>query len=327
MPDEMRPLYLISGTDAAKIEATRSRLRARAEREGGDGSLVVFEPGEGRGAPDHEALLAAIPAMSLMGTRRYLLADGVEKWRDKQLGAVADAVSGELPPDLTLVLIARAKAPAKLLKAVKAAKGEIHAFEAPKARDMPRLLVGDAQRLGFKLDPDAARLLVERMGAEPLRLRNELERLALWAGPGGQVTAADLEEMIADTSEAAVWTLSDAVVEGDARTALRVGEQLIEQGENVTGLIYGLASRLRAACAAAAMLEEGMSPREVEGQLKMHPYAAKQLVARLRDTDVTNLRLASEAFAQLERWCRGDADYGDELAFTLALRRATGAAA
>jgi DNA polymerase III subunit delta len=327
MPDEMRPLYLISGTDASKIEATRSRLRARAEREGGDGSLVVFEPGEGRGAPDHEALLAAIPAMSLMGTRRYLLADGVEKWRDKQLAVVADAVSGELPPDLTLVLIARAKAPAKLLKAVKSAKGEIHAFEAPKARDMPRLLVGDAQRLGFKLDPNAARLLVERMGAEPLRLRNELERLALWAGPGGQVTATDLEEMIADTSEAAVWTLSDAVVEGDARTALRIGEQLIEQGENVNGLIYGLASRLRAACAAAAMLEEGMAPREVEGQLKMHPYAAKQLVARLRDTDVTKLRLASEALADLERWCRGDADYGDDLAFTLALRRATGAAA
>src|SRR6185312_12780396 len=320
MPDEMHPLYLISGTDGAKIEATRSRLRARAEREGGDGALEVFEPSEGRGAPDHEALLAAIPAMSLMGTRRYLLADGVEKWRDKQQAAVAAAIGGALPPDLTLVLISRAKAPAKLLKAVKAAKGEVHAFEAPKAKEMPRVLVGDAQRLGFKLEPAAARLLVERMGAGPLRLRNELERLALWAGEDGQVSAADLEEMIADTSEAAVWTLSDAVVEGDARTALQVGEQLIEQGENVTGLIYGLASRLRSACAAAAMLEEGMPPREVESSLKMHPYAAKQLVARLRNADLNDLRLATETLAQLERWCRGDADYGDELAFTLALR-------
>jgi DNA polymerase-3 subunit delta len=327
MPDEMRPLYLISGTDGAKIDATRSRLRARAEREGGDGALEVFEPSEGRGAPDHEALLVAIPAMSLMGTRRYLLADSVEKWRDKQQAAVAEAIGAALPPDLTLVLIARAKAPTKLLKAVKAAKGEVHNFEAPKARDMPRVLVGDAQRLGFKLDPAAARLLVERMGPESLRLRNELERLALWAGDSGQVTAADIEEMIADTSEAAVWTLSDAVVEGDARTALRVGEQLIEQGENITGLVYGLASRLRAACAAAAMLEEGMPPREVESQLKMHPYAAKQLVARLGSVDLTDLRMATETLAQLERWCRGDADYGDELALTLALRRATGTAA
>ena len=319
----MRALYLIAGTDTAKIDATRARLRARAEREAGADALAVFEPGEGRGMPDHEALLAAIPAMSLMESRRYLLADGVERWRDRQLDPVVAAI-GELPPDLTLVLIARAKAPAKLAKAVKAAKGELHDFEAPKAREMPRVLVADAQRLGFRLEPTAARLLVDRMGASQLRLQHELERLALWAGEGGEVTVSDLEAMIADTSEAAVWSLSDALLERDAATALRIGERLIEQGENVTGLIYGLASRLRGACAAAAQLEEGVPPKQVESSLKMHPYAAKQLVGRLRDADLADLRMATEALADLELWCRGGADYGDELALTLALRRAAG---
>src|SRR5690348_453044 len=136
----MQPLYLISGTDGAKIDATRARLRARAEREAGVDALAVFEPGDGRSMPDHEQLLAAIPALSLTQSRRYLLADGVEKWRDKQLDAVSAAVA-VLPPDLTLVLIARAKAPAKLSKAVKAAGGEVHHFEAPKARELPRQLV------------------------------------------------------------------------------------------------------------------------------------------------------------------------------------------
>jgi DNA polymerase-3 subunit delta len=326
MASEMKPLYLIAGTDGAKIDATRARLRARAEREAGSAALEVFEPGEGKGMPDHEALLAAIPAMSLMGTRRYLLADGIERWRDKQLEPVLAAL-GELPPDLTLVLICRDKAAAKLVKAVKAAQGEVHEFEAPKAREMPRVLVGEAQRLGFRLDPAAARMLVERMGSSPQRLRNELERLALWAGQGGEVSAADLQEMIADTSEAAVWSLSDALIEGDAAAALRLGERLIGQGENVTGLIYGLASRLRGACAAAAQLEEGIPPKQVESSLKMHPYAAKQLVRRLQGTDLANLRQAMETLADLELWCRGGADYGDELALTLALRRAAAGAA
>jgi DNA polymerase-3 subunit delta len=326
MADEMQPLYLIAGGDGAKIDATRARLRARAEREGGSAALEVFEPGEGRGMPDHEALLASIPAMSLMDSRRYLLADGIERWREKQLGPVLDAL-GELPPDLTLVLICRDKPPAKLVKAVKAAQGEVHEFEAPKAREMPRVLVGEAQRLGFRLDPAAARMLVERMGANPVRLRTELERLALWAGEGGEVGVSDLAEMIADTSEAAVWSLSDALIEGDAAAALRIGEQLIGQGENVTGLIYGLASRLRGACAAAAQLEEGIPPGQVESSLKMHPYAAKQLVRRLGDTDLASLRAATETLADLELWCRGGADYGDELAFTLALRRAAAGAA
>jgi DNA polymerase III subunit delta len=323
--EEMRALYLIAGTDGAKIDATRSRLRARAEREAGAAALEVFEPGEGRGMPDHEALLTAIPAMSLIDSRRYLLADGVERWRDRQLEAVATAI-GELPPDLTVVLIARAKAPVKLAKAVKAAGGEIHEFEAPKAREMPRLLVAEAQRLGFRLEPVAARMLVDRMGANPVRLHHELERLALWAGEGGEVSVADLGAMIADTSEAAVWSLSDALLERDAAGALRIGERLIDQGENVTGLIYGLASRLRGACAAAGHLAEGIPPKQVESSLKMHPYAARQLVAKLRDADVADLRMATEALAELELWCRGGADYGDELALTLALRRAAGVA-
>jgi len=326
MAAEMQSLYLIAGTDGAKIDATRARLRARAERESGSAALEVFEPGEGRGMPDQEALLAAIPAMSLMGTRRYLLADGVERWRDKQLEPVLAALA-DLPPDLTLVLICRDKPAAKLAKAVKSAKGEIHEFEAPKAREMPRVLVAEAQRLDYRLDPGAARMLVERMGSNPMRLHNELERLALWAGSGGQVSVADLEEMITDTSEAAVWSLSDALIEGDAATALRIGERLIGQGENVTGLIYGLASRLRGACAAAAQLEEGIPPQQVESALKMHPYAAKQLVRRLKDANLGDLRLATETLADLELWCRGGADYGDELALTIALRRAAAGAA
>jgi DNA polymerase III subunit delta len=323
MAEEMRSLYLIAGTDGAKIDATRSRLRARAEREGGAASLRIFEPREGRGAPDHEALLGAIPAMSLTESRRYLLADGVEQWRDRQLEAVAAAL-GELPPDLSLVLIARAKAPAKLVKAVEAAQGEVHEFEAPKARDMPRALVADAKRLGFQLDPAAARMLVERMGANPQRLGHELERLALWAGEGGEVGADDLDAMIADTSEAAVWALSDALLERDAAAALTIAERLISQGENVTGLIYGLASRLRKACAAAAMLDEGVPAKQVESGLGMHPYAAKQLVRRLGGVEVGELREATVALADLEVWCRGGADYGDELALTLAVRSASG---
>jgi DNA polymerase-3 subunit delta len=250
----------------------------------------------------------------------------VDRWRDRQLSAVADAI-GTLPPDLTVVLIARAKAPAKLAKAVKAAAGEIHEFEAPKPREMPRILIGDAKRLGFSLDPAAARILVDRMGVSPVRLRNELERLALWAGEEGAVSAADLEAMVSDTSEAAVWALSDAMLERNPAKAASLAERLISQGENVTGLIYGLASRLRKACIAAAQLEQGIPAKQVESGLGMHPYAAKQLVGRLGGTNLAQLQQATATLADLEVWCRGGADYGDELALTLAVRKAAGAPA
>jgi DNA polymerase-3 subunit delta len=287
MAEELRALYLIAGSDGAKIDASRARLRARAESEGGAGALEVFEAAEGRGVPDHEALLRAIPTMSLTGTRRYLLADGIERWRDRQLDAISAALKG-LPPDLTLVLISRGDAPEKLVRAVTDAGGEIHSFAAPSARAMPKALIAEAARLGFRLDPDAARALVERMGAGPVRLGNELRRLALWAGEGGEVSLDDLDAMVADSSEAIVWSLADALERRDQAGALSVAERLVAQGENVTGMTYALASRIR----------------------------------RSRDSEL-RARL-TEALADLEVWCRGGADYGDDLALTLALRRATG---
>jgi DNA polymerase-3 subunit delta len=326
MTEQMRPAYLVTGTDGAKIDAARARLRARAEAEGGEAALEVFEAAEGRGAPDADALLASIPLMSLAISRRYLLVDGAERWRDAQQVQVAEAVSS-LPPDLTVVLIARGKPPAKLAEAVKKAGGEVLSYDAPRPRDMPRFLTAEAKRRGFRLDSGAARMLVNRMGTEPVRLGHELDRLALWAGEGGEVDAADLEAMIADTSETAAWALADAVLERDSERAVLISERLLVQGENVTGLIYMVAGRLRKAYAALEQLERGASAKEVESALGMHPYAAKQLVARLRNISLDEVRDAIEALADLEVWCRGGADYGDELALTLAVRTAAGAEA
>jgi DNA polymerase III subunit delta len=321
MADQMLPAYLIAGSDESKIDATRRRLRVRAEAEGGAAALEVFEPSEGRGAPDAAALLAAIPTMSLTCSQRYLLVDGVERWRKADQEAVIAALAG-LPPDLSIVFIAHGKVPAPLAKAVRGAGGEVLEFEAPRARDLPRTLVADAEKRGFRLAPDAARLLVLHMGANPVRLVRELDRLALWAGPGGEVGLSDLEAMVADTSEAAVWSLSDAVIERDRASALAIAERLVSQGENVTGLVYGIASRLRKAHAAASALERGESAAKVERSMEMHPYAAKQLVSRAAATTTEDLRRAIAALADLEVWCRGGADYGDELALSLALRRA-----
>ena len=69
--------------------------------------------------------------------------------------------------------------------------------------------------------------------------------------------------MVADTSEAAVWSLSDALLERDPAAALAVAERLIAQGENVTGLIYG-SPRGCAAPARRRPARGGVPPKQVE---------------------------------------------------------------
>jgi DNA polymerase III subunit delta len=324
----IKPAYLIAGTDLAKIGAALTRLRARAEREGGVGALETFvaEPG-GTTGPDPNALVAALQTMCLTTERRYLLADGVECWTAKRAEPLIEAMAS-LPPELTLVLVARerppkARAPKGLAEAVKKAGGEVLGYASPKARDLPGWLLSEAKRRQFDLDRDAAALLVERLGESTVRLSNELDRLALWAAPGERVVRSDLEAMISDTSEEVAWALSDALVERDRAAALGAAERLAGQGESVTGLVYQAAKRLREANIALEALESGRRSKEVEKELPMHPYAAKMLLRRLRDASSDELRAGTCAIADLEWWTRGGSDYPEPVALTLALRRAT----
>ena len=319
----MKPAYLIAGTDEAKIARARGRLRERAEREGGPGALELIEAGEGRRSPDVDVLQASLSSMSLIAGRRYLLVDGVETWGKADAARATDCVS-QIPEDTTLSLVAHGKAPAGLAKAVESAGGEVLSFDAPRERDLPKQLVADARELGFELDPGAARLLVERLGTRPVRLRTELERLALWAGGAGRVDAADLEAMIADTSEEAIWALADAVVAGDEAEAVRIAERLVSQGDALPRIVYALAPRLRQALRAATELEGGKAPGEVAKGLSMHPYAAKMLVSKVKGRSPEEIDASIRALADLELWSRGGSDYAELVAFTLSLRRAIG---
>lgn len=323
---EIKPAYLIAGSDDAKVDAALARLRARALREGGPGALETFGPSEGQGPPDADGLVAALPAMSLIGTRRYLLADRVERWSPKQCAAIAAALAS-LPPDTTVVLAAReeppkVRAPKKLADAVRAAGGDVVAYDAPRGRQLTRWVAEEALRRGFEIDADAAQLLIDRMGTGTVRLAGELDRLALWAGDGGTVRAEDLEQMVADTSEAMVWGLSDAVLERRGGDAARLAERLASQGEGLPGIVYAVAGRLRRAHRAASEIEAGRPPREVQAGLGMSPYAAKMLVRSVRGTSPGEVRAATCALADLEWWSRGGAEYGDATALTLAVRRA-----
>jgi DNA polymerase III subunit delta len=319
----MKPAYLIAGTDEAKIARARGRLRERAEREAGPGALELFEAGDGRRSPDVDAVVNSLAAISLISTWRYLLIDGVDAWGKGDSERAAEALA-QIPPETTVALVAHGKPPAGLTKAVEKAGGEVLVYDAPRERDLPKQLVGEAKELGFELEPAAARLLVERLGPRPMRLRTELERLSLWAEEGGRVGLEDLEAMVSDTSEEAIWTLADALVEGDEETTLRVAEKLVAQGEALPRIVYALAPRLRQALHAAAELEAGKPAGQVAKGLSMHPYAAKMLVSKVRDRTPEDIDASIRALADLELWSRGGSDYAEGVAFTLSLRRALG---
>ena len=58
------------------------------------------------------------------------------------------------------------------------------------------------------------------------------------------------------------------------------------------------------------------------GGLSMHPYAAKMLVGKVRGRSPADLEGSIRSLADLELWSRGGSDYSEDVALTMALRRA-----
>ena len=268
-PTRCDPPTCSPGDDAAKLTAPLPRLRGPG-RAGGRGRGTRGLHGAGRRAPDTDALVGAIPAMSLTAARRYLLADGVERWK-------AEGSSGwRRPRRRAAGRHRRPASPAARLRRAwrrpsRRPEGRSCSFGAPSKRELPGWLVAGARERGFTLAPQAARALITRVGNSTERLGVELDRLALWAGDGGEVGLDDVESMTTDNSERMGWALADAIVSRDRDRSVATAEELIEQGEAVTPLVYGMASRLRSAYAAAAAVEAGEPAPRVEASLPMAP--------------------------------------------------------
>jgi DNA polymerase-3 subunit delta len=300
-----RPAYLIHGDDHGRIGERRARLRAMAESESGAGGVELLE-GDAC-TPDDVA--AALCAMTFALGRRFVIADGVERWKDADVAVVADAMKGMDPDTLTVAFFAREegrfKAPPPLYEAVEAAGGQIAEEGNVKPRDLPRWLIARAAELDVQLDQQGARALVAHVGDRQQRLLRELEKLALEYGAGARLGVEEIDESSATSAERKTWTLADALVAGDEKTATRALLELRQQGERVPGLLYGMVRRLRDALAIAEALAAGRPAAQVKKGLRMPSFAADRLIADVSKRDVDAFRRALALMADLELESRG----------------------
>jgi DNA polymerase-3 subunit delta len=299
-----KPAYLIHGDDHGRIAERRARLRALAESQSGANGVELFE-GE-QSTPDTVAM--ALNAMTFAIGRRFIIVDGVERWKEKDLDELEAALEA-IAPDTTVAFFAReesrAQAPKRLHDVVKKAGGDISAEQSIKPWELPKWVSARAKELGLTLESGAPGALVRHVGERQQRLLRELEKLALEFGPGATLDGSQIEELAAPSAERKAWSLADALLGGDAAAATRVYLTLRGQGERVPGLLYWMAQRLRQAHEVAAALESGEAPAQIRRRLRMPTKAAEQLINDARRAGPDRLRDAIVELAELELASRG----------------------
>ncbi len=319
---ELKPAYLIHGDDHGRVAERRARLRALAERTSGAHGVEILE-GEGASA---EAVASALSAMTFALGRRFVIVDGVERWKDAEIEPVLRALRG-LDPETTVAFFAREDGrlavPAGLAKAVQAAGGDVRAETTVKTWELPKWVQQRGEELGLVLSLAAAKALLSRVGERQQRLLRELEKLAIALPAGARLEAEDIEELAAGSSERRAWALADALLARDASSAMRAYLELRAQGERLTGLLFTMTRRLRAGHEALGRLEAGEPVAQVKRSLRMPPRAADRLLADAQRSDADGLRRAIEALADLELASRGGSTgaLGEDTLALAAIRR------
>ena len=151
-----------------------------------------------------------------------------------------------------------------------------------------RWATATAQDAGLRLEPDAARELVDALGADMMLVSSELEKLLLYASGRGRITLGDVETMVLSAKQRTLYELTDAISAHDRVRALALLQGLLnssDAGEDAAiGHLYMLARTFRQML---VILEKNVRDSRAIWQalwqgFRMPPFAADDLIRQAR---------------------------------------------
>jgi len=155
--------------------------------------------------------------------------------------------------------------------------------------DAMKWVMNEAEGRGIKFDPDAARELVDALGADMMMVASELEKLCLYvSGREPRITLGDVETMVLAAKQRSLYELTDAISQHDRTRALLLLHGLLnasDGGEDAAiGHLYMLARTFRQML---IILEKNVrDSRAIWAVLwqgfRMPPFAAEDLIRQAR---------------------------------------------
>ena len=176
--------------------------------------------------------------------------------------------------------------------------------------DAMRWAVATAQAEDTRLEADAARELVDALGADMMLIASELEKLLLFTLGRGRITLGDVETMVLAAKQRSLYELTDAISSRNRARALALLQGLLnssDAGEDAAiGHLYMLARTFRQML---VILEKNVRDSRAIWQalwqgFRMPPFAAEDLIRQARRyksrRDLTRaLRLVARADLEL----------------------------
>jgi len=259
---KIQPVYLVFGAEGYLVRTAADAI-TKAVAESVNAEIVRLDA---QGKPPG-AVLEPVATLSLFATSRLVV---VRNFSHLLTGDEAEALLAGLDRGVgdgcSLLFVAPGDSGEKVDKRVKGYKGLVKRgvvveLDRQDPDDLSHWLREQADLDGVKLTPDAAQLLLQRVGADMQTLRNELDKAVLYCLDKKKIEAADLESLVGKSREDAVWSVSEAVASRDAVRALGLLEDLLATGTYPLVILTLLIRQARHLLQARLLWERAGSPR------------------------------------------------------------------
>ncbi len=222
--------------------------------------------------------------------------------------------------DLTLIIEAGDLAPRHLLRAQieKAPQSIALPCYADEGRNLEDLIDKILSQAGQKIERDARQALVERLGADRLMSRQEIEKLSLYAQGQNHISLADVDAVMADTGVINLDRLIDATFSGQSADCDEMLRRCLAEGLDVGYIVSALLRHALTLQSSRLMRDAGKDMRSIEQAARVHfrrqPAFQKQVnhwsstaldkaVLYLSETQALSRKNAGLASAVLSRCC------------------------
>jgi DNA polymerase III subunit delta len=153
--------------------------------------------------------------------------------------------------------------------------------------DGMRWVIDHAQKEGVRVDQDAARELVDALGADMMLVSRELEKLVLFTGEKKHITPSDVETMVLAAKQRSLYELTDAISAKDKTRALAVLDALLSSSEGEDAAIGHLYMLSRTFRQMLVILEKNVRDARAIWQalwqgFRVPPFAAEDLIRQAR---------------------------------------------
>jgi DNA polymerase-3 subunit delta len=199
--------------------------------------------------------------------------------RSEYLAALAEYLP-QVPDTTRLVFVENQALPARnpvLKLAEKHERGYVLRSDPPEPRRLGGWVKKRVAKYGGSIEGRAADRLAALVGAELRVLDREVDKLVTYAGPGREITAADVEAVVPYAQDALIFDLVDALGERESSTAARVLHGLLDGGEHPLRILGMIVRQFRLLIQVKELKSSGAGPQEVARELKLHPYPAGKL--------------------------------------------------